>query len=111
MSQVSVMIKCRAYDMCKEFIFVFIKAGLLLEKFPKYRFLLLFAWTSIIGVGNALLPFSGSLPTFFLICVLLGWSTGSLDTGIMLVLMLNLGGKVSQLMQLIILFFATCHYL
>ena len=97
--------------MCTEFIFVFIKAGLLLEKFPKYRFLLLFAWTSIIGVGNALLPFSGSLPTFFLICVLLGWSTGSLDTGTTLVLMLNLGGKVSQLMQLISLFFATCHYL
>ena len=92
MPRVSVMIKCRAYDMCKEFVFVFIKAGLLLEKFPKYRFLLLFAWTSIIGVGNALLPFSGSLPTFFLICVLLGWSTGSLDTGITPVLMLNLGG-------------------
>ena len=50
-----------------------------------------FAWTPIIGVGNALLPFSGSLPTFFFICVLLGWSTGSLDTGITHVLMLNLG--------------------
>ena len=62
------------------FFFTFL-AGLLLDKFPKYRFLLLFLWTSLIGIGNVLLPFSGCLPIFFFLCAILGWSTGSLDTG------------------------------
>ena len=62
--------------------FLFLKsAGIILDKYLKYRFFILFAYTFIVGITNALLPHLSSIWLFFAVSSISSFASGSLDTG------------------------------
>ena len=56
-------------------------SGILLDKFPKFRYFILFGCTCILGVCTALLPHMVYLWAFFIVSIISSFSAGSLDTG------------------------------
>ncbi|TRY66961.1 hypothetical protein TCAL_09924 [Tigriopus californicus] len=55
--------------------------GFVMDKFPRYRCLLLFAYTLNTSLVTALMPFMSHLSIFFFLSFLGGFSGGSLDMG------------------------------
>ena len=58
-----------------------ILAGVLLDKYERFRFWFLFAWSICNCITISLLPFSGYLPMLFFFALMMGYAVGSIHTG------------------------------
>ena len=55
--------------------------GIILDKFPRFRYLILATTLVIMGITNSLLPFCPSLLSMYICVFIGGFGSGSLDTG------------------------------
>ena len=56
-------------------------AGIVLDKYLKHRYFILFAYTFVIGLTNTCLPHLASIWLFFVVSTFSSFASGSLDTG------------------------------
>ena len=56
-------------------------SGLLLDKFPKLRYFILFGCTCLMGLTTAILPHMIYLWAFFVVSIVSSFACGALDTG------------------------------
>ena len=56
-------------------------AGYVMDRYPSSHYWLMFGYTTMLGVTAGLFPFMGSVYALFCVVFIMGFNSGSLDTG------------------------------